>query len=113
MDQFFYQMWRREYGQIRFQMDNVMIPHTIMFNCGQPTKWFFTSKAEASFGEFQKKRRKNATSEQILNEITKQRKHRVTDIVAYYVTGQRYKDRNGNNQAALPSQPQSHPPLRP
>jgi len=63
-----------------------------MFNCGQPSKWFFSSKNSASYGEFQKRRRKNATSDQIYHEIMKQRKGRVSDIIAYYVTGQRYKD---------------------
>ena len=31
-------------GTARFSEPHLMIPHTVLFNCGQPTKWFFTSK---------------------------------------------------------------------
>jgi len=91
VDKFFYQLWRSETGTARFSEPHLMIPHTVLFNCGQPTKWFFTSKQSATFGEFQKKKRKNATSPAIFEEFMKQRKNRVSDVIAYYVSGKAYK----------------------
>lgn len=91
VDKFFYQLWRSETGCARFSEPHLMIPHTVLFNCGQPTKWFFTSKQSATFGEFQKKKRKNATSPAIEEEFMRQRKNRVSDVIAYYVSGKSYK----------------------
>ena len=63
VDQFFYHMWRRDSGQPRFNEPHLMIPHTVTFNTGQPSKWFFTSKSNGpTNGEFQKKRRNDMAS---------------------------------------------------
>eukprot|EP00656_Telonema_subtile_P053171 TRINITY_DN761_c0_g1_i4.p1 TRINITY_DN761_c0_g1~~TRINITY_DN761_c0_g1_i4.p1 ORF type:complete len:730 (+),score=113.52 TRINITY_DN761_c0_g1_i4:190-2379(+) len=91
VDQFFYQLWRTEPGVQRFCEPHLAIPHTVLFNCGQPTKWFFTSKQTATFGEFQKKKRKNATSPNIFEEFMKQRKNRTSDVIASYISGKHFK----------------------
>ena len=58
-----------------------------VFSCSD-SLWFAQS---ATFGEFQKKKRKNATSPAIFEEFMKQRKNRVSDVIAYYVSGKAYK----------------------